>query len=238
MKTAIPGIVIGAIVIGVGIYYASYRSPVATTPPLSLSTTTLQTLRDPLLITTVEKKEIKNEREYTSSLPVIIGAPTLSIAISEYINETNKEFNEMEYPTPRNNERMYEMVYRFEVIRNDAEYTTLVINSYMFTGGARGLPTFRIFTYNRVTDSFVSHDNILAQYAKTNLENDVYNFIIKKYASNSNDRILFEDAIVREGVRDVINTVGNVGIGIQGVYVRFPVYSIAPYSTGEIIVEL
>jgi len=238
MKTAVPGILVGLVLIGFGMYYASRRTSVMTTQTTTPSTSQVVVARTPLVITDVEKEEIKNDRQYTMNTPLIVDAPALTGAINRYIQNTNIEFDSIEYSNPKNREQRYEIVYQYKIIRNDADYCTILIQSYMSTGGAHGLPAFTIFTFDRATESFVPRSKILSHYTKTDLEKDVYDFVMKKYAPSLDERILFEDDVVKEGIRDVLTTGNSIGIGTEGVYIRFPVYSIAPYVVGEIVVEL
>ena len=236
MKNAIPEIIIGLIVIGFGVYVATHQKPSLKIVDVPKNTEQTKKVREPLSITSENKKEIKAVREYDYTIPVVTGAPNLQIAIDGQIERLDREFVAMAEEEGTNAQSGYSMTHAYEVIRNDADYLTIIVRSSLFLGGAHGNPSFRIFTYNRATESLMTQKDVLMLYAGKSIEDTVYVAVMKKYAST--DSLLRDVDEIKNGIKATIDSGEWIGLGKKGIYVRFPVYTLAPYVAGELSVEI
>ncbi|MEK4027952.1 S-layer homology domain-containing protein [Pseudobacillus sp. FSL P4-0506] len=120
--------------------------------------------------------------------------------------------------------KYYEYVVSYKVARADANYTSVVFESYEYTGGAHGYEQLFSYNYDVKNSRFISLDHLAE---KSNYERAVIDRInAQAYALHNQGRIYWEglDSLAEHKKQFYMTTAGFV--------VYFNPYEYGPYSNG------
>ncbi len=232
--TAYIGIFIGIFIMGLGLYLTTKpKANTSTEVPVVQSATS--TALAPLVVSDVVVEEKRKNYEYKAIILTVSDNETIQTVVDSYINRLNVEFED--YIAEVDTSAVYSITHGYEIVRNDSEYFTFILSTYMYTGGAHGLPSFTVYTYDRQKNRLLTHEEVLGSQTRAVLRTALYEVLMKKYGTQPESPLYNTDEVYA-GIDDVLTQTGSVGIGESGLYVRFPVYGVAPYVMGEITVEI
>ncbi|MDP0488052.1 MAG: DUF4163 domain-containing protein [Fusobacterium sp. JB020] len=153
--------------------------------------------------------------------------------IEEGKNDLQEELKEIEYLQDNMNSSIkYEEKISYETYENDFGLTSILLNNYYYQGGAHGLTNIVSYNYSNKTGKEIKVNDILTEEGKAYIENRILENIREDFKKSDNDDtkvFYFQDSLESDGVR-LKNA--NIYFKEDKLIVKYPHYTLAPYSTG------
>ena len=170
-------------------------------------------------------------------IPEIAGEPQLNSLISDKINGWYDSFiseAELNSQMARDFGQPFTFENQWKVTLNTDDCTSLLLTSYQFVGGANGEEKMASFTWNKLTDSLMSLEQILPLVLK---QPDLASLAtvcreeltVALAAQNDSDL----QAMIQKGTEPVPANYDVFTISEKGLTIYFEKYQVAPGSSGS-----
>ena len=184
-----------------------------------------------------EAVEIKG-KNFVGSKPVILGSARVAASARKYVNESIKEFeaNAKSGTSSGSSDPKSFLPLPYSIDMN-AKYVqsftteSIVINQYLYTGGANGNDFYRVFTGSIASDKVLLIKNVIDEKYHENFVEFVKNRLFNYRPAGSNDVVIFEDSVNAL----TIDSFSNWSMDNQYLVLYFDKYTVAPGALGSIV---
>ncbi|MFK4784668.1 DUF3298 domain-containing protein [Fusobacterium sp. MFO224] len=153
--------------------------------------------------------------------------------IEEGKSNLKEEENEIKYlQETLNSSIKYDEKISYQTFKNDFGITSILINNYYYQGGAHGLTETISYNYSNKTGEELGVNDLITEEGREYIENKILKDISEDFKKLDTDKtkvFYFKDSLENEAVA-LENS--NIYFKEDKLIVKYPHYTLAPYSTG------
>ncbi len=227
-------VLIGLVIIVLGVIFIKKPQSSVDTDPKGQTPNTLTPI-------TITKNNIK-EVNFTGSKAVILGSGAMADAARMYINETIELFKQSadaEVPPMRSEfgadspSANYEIELNAKYVRGQ-KTESIIIDQYVYTGGANGSSSFKVFTASRATGKLLSLGNVIIP-----SKQEAFTALVKKELNEWRPEGSTEIAVFPEDVNTLtFSSFRNWSYNDRNLILYFDKYEIGPGVLGAVAFPL
>jgi len=187
-----------------------------------------------------------SEKYYSGSRPIIAGSGALADAARKYLDTEIANFAQeandnvplaLQQPDVDPASAQYTIDIKGEYKKGD-KYSSIILNEYLYTGGANGASTYKVFTADNATGTIISLQDIIAPSQQANFLAYVKQKLLAYQPadddSDNSEPVVFKDSVDKL----TFSSLTDWSIDDSNLTLYFDQYAVAPGAIGAIALDL